>query len=315
MSGGAFCGRWNRWRGLAALLEPFGSDRGGMVVRVLGRRPDGVHERRTWTLIAAAGDGPEIPALVARVLCRRALGGKLAPGARACLNEAPLSAILDEAAGLRLHAATAGEPVEPLFRQALGPAFDVLPPQVRALNAEVGTSRWRGLADIETGSSPAAAPVRRLFGFPGGGSAIPVTVEMRRTGTAEVWTRTFGGRRLRSVLRLAGPAGSGRITERFGPVRVEIALAPAPGGLGFPVRRGWFLGLPLPRRLLPDSRTREFAQAGAAHFDVSLRLPVLGQMVRYRGVLRPVDAAEANPADGADRAAARPPPAARLGRG
>ena len=229
-------------RGIATLLEPFGSDRGGMVVRVLGRTPDGRHERRTWTLIAEAGDGPEIPTLVARVLCRRAVSGRLASGARACLAEVSLAEVVDEAAGLQVHTSASAEAMVPIFRQALGPAVGTLPERVRALHENVDTCRWEGMADVEAGRSPLAALVRRLIGFPGAGDAIPVAVEMRRAGNAEVWIRDFGGKRFRSEMRLAGAPGSGLITERFGPFRFAIPLSTSSSALGFPVEHGWFHG-------------------------------------------------------------------------
>jgi hypothetical protein len=108
---------------------------------------------------------------------------------------------------------------------------------------------------------------------------------MRRDGDAELWIRDFGGARFRSEMRLAGPSGSGRITERFGPFRFAIPLAISPSALGFPVERGWFLGVPIPRFLLPTSETVEFEEAGAFRFDVSLSLPFFGKLVRYSGVL------------------------------
>lgn len=293
-------------RGIAALLERFGTDRGGMVVRVLGRTPDGGHELRNWTLIAEAGDGPEIPALVARVLCRRALNAGLASGARACLGEASLSEVLDEASGLALRTSISVEAVVPLFRQALGSAFDALPERVRALHENVDTCRWVGQADVETGSSALAELVRRLVGFPGKATAIPVTVEMRREGDVEIWLRNFGGKEFRSEMRVAGASGTGRVTERFGPFRFGISLAPSPSVLAFPVERGWFLWLPLPRFLLPKSKTREFQEAGNFRFDVSVSLPFLGQMVRYSGALSEV----VPPCAPADRASKKGVPSA-----
>jgi hypothetical protein len=272
-------------RGIATLLEPFGTDRGGMIVRAVGRLPRGGHELRSWTLIAEAGDGPEIPALVARVLCRKALDRRLVSGARACLAEASLAEVLDEAADLRVRTAASADAVVPLFRQSLGAAFGTLPERVRALHENVDTCRWEGHAEVETGRSFVAALVRRLVGFPGSGDAIAVSVEMRRDGDAELWIRDFGGARFRSEMRPAGPSGSGRITERFGPFRFAIPLAISPSALGFPVERGWFLGVPIPRFLLPTSETVEFEEAGAFRFDVSLSLPFFGKLVRYSGVL------------------------------
>jgi hypothetical protein len=127
-----------------------------------------------------------------------------------------------------------------------------------------------------------------LIGFPGAGDAIPVVVEMRRAGNAEVWIRDFGGKRFRSEMRLAGAPGSGLITERFGPFRFAIPLSTSSSALGFPVEHGWFMGLRLPRFLLPTSETFEFEEAGAFRFDVSLSLPFLGKLVRYSGTLSEV---------------------------
>lgn len=53
------------------------SDRSAMAVTLRG----GGQVRR-WTLIAARGDGPEVPVLAAQLLARKLRGGTLAPGAR-----------------------------------------------------------------------------------------------------------------------------------------------------------------------------------------------------------------------------------------
>lgn len=157
---------------------------------------------------------------------------------------------------------------------------------VAALHETVDDTLWRGTAEVQTGRSPLAAVVRRLVGFPRSGTAVPVRVAIRRDGDREIWLRDFGGKRFHSKMTLAGPAGAGRVAERFGPFRFVIALEPRAGGLGFPVVRGWFLGLPLPRRLLPTSDTQESGNDGRFRFDVSIRLPLAGLVVRYRGDLR-----------------------------
>jgi hypothetical protein len=55
-----------------------------------------------------------------------------------------------------------------------------------------------------------------------------------------------------------------------------------------PVRRGWFLGIPLPQSLLPSSDSREYAHDGVFRFDVSLGAPFgAGLIVRYRGHVKP----------------------------
>jgi Domain of unknown function (DUF4166) len=55
-----------------------------------------------------------------------------------------------------------------------------------------------------------------------------------------------------------------------------------------PVRRGWFLGIPLPRFVLPISDSREYSENGVFKFDVSLIAPLGGGLiVRYKGQVKP----------------------------
>lgn len=98
--------RWGLVRSLAPLtgvamalaksLEAFGSDRGGMRVELAGYAA-GRRQRRSWTLIAASGHGPWVPAAPAAALAKRILSrDPPEPGARSCFGVLPLAAILDE---------------------------------------------------------------------------------------------------------------------------------------------------------------------------------------------------------------------------
>ena len=55
--------------------------------------------------------------------------------------------------------------------------------------------------------------------------------------------------------------------------------------LHMPVQKGWFLGIPIPKVLLPKSETREYEMGGTFHFDVSLSAPLCGLLVKYQGLL------------------------------
>ncbi|MFN9959446.1 MAG: DUF4166 domain-containing protein, partial [bacterium] len=141
--------------------------------------------------------------------------------------------------------------------------------------------RWEGEAAITRGNSILARLICRVFGFPPAAAAVPVRVTMECDGQAERWTRDFGGRRFRSVLRLH----RGRMTERFGPFTFTLDLAEQAGRLVFPVRSGRIGPLPLPSGLLPASTTFESADQGRVRFDVALSLPFAGSLVHYRGWL------------------------------
>jgi saccharopine dehydrogenase-like NADP-dependent oxidoreductase len=60
---------------IARQLQPFGSDRGAMIVEVAGRDAHGAPVAAKWTLDATTNLGPHVPVLAALVLIRRMAGG------------------------------------------------------------------------------------------------------------------------------------------------------------------------------------------------------------------------------------------------
>lgn len=285
-----------RW--LAERVERFGTDRGGMRVRVVGRQADGAAVERSWTMIAEAGDGPHVPALPARILAGKIARGEVAPGARACLGEFTLAEAEAAAGNLSLSFGRAARPVHDLFPAVLGENFKTLPAEIRDLHTVIAERRWSGLAVVERGSGFLAQLVCRLVGFPRAGAEVPIVVTVRREGDREIWRRDFAGQIFGSVLSPAGAPGEGRIAERFGPLSFVIALEAGPDGLAYPVARGTAFGIPIPRFLLPKSQSREYVGEGRFRFDVALSLPLAGRVVRYRGWLAPQEP-EASAAAGA----------------
>ncbi|NKX43957.1 SDR family oxidoreductase [Roseicyclus persicicus] len=276
---------------LASLLRPFGSDRGGMVVEVTGRRA-GQGVTRRWRLLAEAGEGPFIPALPVRALLRDAPA--IPPGARPALAELPLASFAAALSDLAVTTDRDETPRAPLFPALLGPAFDGLPPAVRDSHATLADLRLTGRADITRGRGAWPGLIALLFRFPPAGRDVPVTVLKSREGDRELWERRFGPRRFRSVLRPEG----GAMTERFGPVTFTLGLAVADGALHFPVSAARAGPLPLPAWALPVSHARETAEDGRFRFDVAIHAPLTGALiVRYRGWLVPVEAPCQSPAE------------------
>ena len=78
---------------IANWLYPFGTDRGGMIVRVVGLTAGGEATERRWTLIAEAGDGPEVPPTPAVLMIEKLRAGRIEPGARPCVDELDLAEI------------------------------------------------------------------------------------------------------------------------------------------------------------------------------------------------------------------------------
>ncbi|MXN64517.1 DUF4166 domain-containing protein [Stappia sp. GBMRC 2046] len=173
-----------------------------------------------------------------------------------------------------------------LFQSALAERWELLPPQLQALHSVQDTERFSGTARITRGSSFIARLATWFFGFPSAGENVPVTVTKTRIATGEIWERDFDNRIFRSYCTPATlPC---RYRERFGPFIYEQELLVKNEAMHLPVRRGWFLGIPLPRFLLPLSESREYAREGIFHFDVALFAPLGGGLVvRYRGKLVP----------------------------
>lgn len=275
--------RVEMFRTIARLLEPLGTDRGGMRVAVVGRNGD-VAVRREWRLIAEAGDGPFVPAIAARAVIRRL--DRVSFGARPCLAEATLAEIEEAMADLAITTSLEETPCPPMFQSALADRWAGLPPEIQALHRIYDVESFSGTAQVMRGKSIFARLAARLFGFPPAADEVAVTVTKTRTGDGETWERNFGGRVFRS--RCTPAPEPYRFRERFGAFNFELELLVQDEQIRLPVRRGWFMGLPLPVFLLPGSESREYRENGVFCFDVALLAPLgVGLIVRYQGELRP----------------------------
>lgn len=267
----------------ANLLRPFGTDRGGMMVKVIGTRGDAAIIK-TWRLMAEAGQGPYVPGIIVRTLLRNL--ESVEPGARACLSEVPLTAVEDAMSDLAITTYQEETRQKPLFQEALGEHWDDLSPQAKALHSVQDVARFSGIARVDRGTSMLARLVASVFGFPPAAEAVRVTVTKTVTPDGELWERDFAGKRFRSLLN-PSPHPL-HVRERFGPFNFEQALPIENGVMRLDVKRGWFLGITMPRWAKPKSQAQEFVEDGKFHFDVALSLPLFGSLiVRYRGWLEP----------------------------
>ncbi len=90
-------------RDIAAWFEGWGSDRGGMYVDLVGEDAGGRPVKRTWTLIAEAGDGPWVPCVPAVVLTRKLARNEITDrGATPCLGLMSLAEFVAEVADLSI---------------------------------------------------------------------------------------------------------------------------------------------------------------------------------------------------------------------
>jgi saccharopine dehydrogenase-like NADP-dependent oxidoreductase len=268
---------------MASLQSRTGSDRGAMRVQALGVDGQGRTARAVWRLVAEPGEGPVTPSLPALAAIRAIAAGTVAPVARACVGVLPLEAITDEMAPHGL--ATEAMMERGLYPRAIGPAFDALPEPIRALHETPGRSLWRGRAMTEGASGPLAALAAWVIGFPKGQADCEAEVAIDADGERSIWRRRIGGHSFAS--RLSHPREGGRVSERFGPLSMDLRLTPEGERLVYRVD-GWRAGpIPLPRFLCPATDAFEEVDAeGRFVFDVTITAPLLGRLVRYRGWLQ-----------------------------
>ena len=273
--------RWARgFERARRLTARFGSDRSAMIVRLFGTADGGRVERR-WTLIAEAGDGPEIPALAVPILAARLQAGAIAPGA--CDAGALLE--LDEFgaafAGLAIRHETREIALPPpLYARAMGAAFERLPPAVRAIHQVLRDDGAHGLATVTRGRNPIARLIGRIVRFPAAGEH-ELHVHFEERDGVETWTRRFSGKGFHSRLSLR----RGLLVERFGPLTFGFELPSDETGLDM-ILRAWWLGpLRMPLLLGPRCAAREDEEDGRFRFDVSIGLPLIGLVAHYRGWL------------------------------
>lgn len=291
--------RLRRWR-LIPPLTPFaglfagvrnlfrwGEHRGGMYVRVRGNAGLEAVDR-SWHLIAEGDDGPFIPSMAAEALIRRCLAKKPPKvGARAAAEELELSdydkLFVRRSIATGVREETEATARQYLYRRVLGEAFDWLPRQLKA--AHEGAWHMTGTADVERGKGPLAGLVCNLLKLPETAPVVPLTVEFIPIAGGERWKRTFGDTSFFSDQTEGTGAWAGLVKERFGRVTVGLALVVTKGRLDLVVRRWSLFGIPMPLWLAPGGAAFEHVVDGRFAFDVDMRHPLIGRIVRYRGWL------------------------------
>lgn len=269
----------------------WGEHRGGMFIEVDGLRDDRP-VRRAWHLIAEGDDGPNIPSMGAAALVARVASGIAPrPGARPATHELSLTEYEGQFARFDIASGRwEEEPADaPLYRRLLGPAWDRLPEPIRVLHDLEGEMTVRGEASVERGRNPLAWLIAAVIGFPAAAEHTPVEVRFTGKDSVETWRRTFGTKSFSSTQEM-GRAGADRlIIERFGPVAVAMAVVVSETRLDLVIRRWTLFGLPMPLWLAPGGEAFETVEDGRFRFDVDIRAPLAGRVVRYRGWLVPVE--------------------------
>lgn len=167
-------------------------------------------------------------------------------------------------------------------------------PAVEAFHAGLGTKTYRGSCNIVRGAGWRARLALWLVGFPPAGERVPTRVTITTHETGCIWERDFGGHLTR--LYLSFDPASARVIERFGLIRLALAVDADAGRLRIGVAAMRLCYVPLPKAFLPISETTEATgEDGAFRFDVSARAPGIGHLISYCGDLNPVPARSSPP--------------------
>ncbi len=271
----------------------WGEHRGGMFVEVNGTDADGAGISRSEHLLAEGHHGLYIPSMAVEAIIRNWLDGRPPePGARPATVELELSDYRRVFAdrpiflGERNDAQSDGRC---LHARILGTAWQSVSAVVRDVHGAGPKLTISGTASITRGRGVLARMLAWIMRFPAAGKDVPVSVTFERHGNYDKWTRDFGGQ----VFSSAFTVGSGRfehlLCERFGPLVFGMALIPETDRLNLVMRKWSFLGLPLPRSLAPRGNSCEYEKDNRFCFDVEIRLPLAGFVIRYQGYLEPPD--------------------------
>lgn len=267
----------------------FGEHRGGMFIRARGVAA-GVVVERSWHLLAEGDDGPYIPSMSIEAIIRKLLAGNRPDvGARSAVEALTLADYDALFQRRSIHTGFREEEAEaPLYRKISGSAFDQLPPRVRALHASAAPRQWSGHAEVRRGRGLLARVVAAVFGFPKAAARVPVMVAFAPEDGAERWTRNFGDHSFSSLQSCGTGKNQHLLVERFGPMSFAMALVIEGNRLCLVPRRWSFLGIPMPRFLLPTGASFETEVDGKFHFSVDITVPLIGPVVAYEGLLEPV---------------------------
>lgn len=171
-----------------------------------------------------------------------------------------------------------------------GAGFGELHPLLRALHAQ--DSELRGSVDLRFGESAAARAVgrhmARKLGIPDTAGQHRLTVSIRHDAKALQWDRCFDDtHRLRSTFIPNGHWPDGRWIEKTGAIELALTVDVIEGGWYWRVIGARLRGIRVPLWLIPRSNAYKRIENGRYRFHVAFALPVLGEVIRYSGVLEP----------------------------
>lgn len=175
-----------------------------------------------------------------------------------------------------------------LFAEIFGRSFHDLPEGWQRFHHVSSTHQFEGFAEVKRGRGLFISLLAKLLDLPVA-DRVPVRLTLIKDGEGERWLRLFGSSELNTKLLPAKGEAPFALYEIYGPFRFCVELHVKDETVEWTLINWWFLGVPLPKMVLPISRTVETVDAqGRYCFDIDLEIPLFGRLIAYRGWLDPV---------------------------
>jgi hypothetical protein len=173
----------------------------------------------------------------------------------------------------------------------LGDSWTDLAASVRRLHAAPVPVKATGVFRVRWGDNWLARVLARLARLPAEAEAAEVHLVVTQRGAIEEWRRSFASRPMVSW-QSARP--DGLLAERMGLTEMRLRLQVVDKTLtyqteGLALCLGPRWRLPLPNWLGPSVRAREELTGEGLHVFVEVRLPLLGRLIGYDGMLTSIE--------------------------
>ena len=172
-----------------------------------------------------------------------------------------------------------------LFREIFRLRFDEMPKVWRQFHTVSGNHCYHGKAEVVRGRGLLTGVLAWLLKLPPT-SHVPIELTIEKSNQGEVWCRQFGAYNFSTLLSPAKGETPLCLYETYFPFRFCVALQVDEASVQWTLYDWWFLGVKLPKALVPISKTIEYVDnEGRYAFDIDLHIRFLGPLIAYKGWL------------------------------